>query len=77
MPTIIQADPFKKFFDKLSLEDKKRTAKAIRLLAANPRYPSLQIHQIEGTEFWEAYVSNKIRLVFKRNSDTCVLYAVG
>jgi mRNA-degrading endonuclease YafQ of YafQ-DinJ toxin-antitoxin module len=73
MPTIILSDPFRKFFDKLSDENKKKTVKAIRLLADNPKHRSLQVHQIKGTDFWEAYVNGDIRLVFKRNSDTYVL----
>jgi mRNA-degrading endonuclease YafQ of YafQ-DinJ toxin-antitoxin module len=65
------------YLTKFSDETKKKTVKAIRLLADNPKHRSLQVHQIKGTDFWEAYVNDDIRLVFKRNSDTYVLYSVG
>lgn len=77
MPTIILTDPFKKDFQKLSSSEQKQSKKALRFLADNPKHPSLQIHRIKGTVFWEAYVNKDIRIVYEQNSDTLILMAIG
>ncbi len=40
-------------------------------------YKSLQIHQIEGTDFWEFYVDKGYRCIFKREGNIYKLYFVG
>jgi mRNA-degrading endonuclease YafQ of YafQ-DinJ toxin-antitoxin module len=75
MPTIILTDPFKKDFLKLSTIEQSK--KSLRFLADNPKHPSLQIHKIKGTIFWEAYVNKDIRIVFEQTSDTLTLMAIG
>jgi mRNA-degrading endonuclease YafQ of YafQ-DinJ toxin-antitoxin module len=77
MPTIILTNPFKVDFKKLSKVEQKQARKSLRLLADNPKHPSLQIHRIKGAPFWEAYVSKDIRIIFERNSDTLILHAIG
>lgn len=77
MPTILLTDSFKIDFDKLTEIEQKQARKALRLLAEDPRYPSLQIHKVRGTSFWEAYVNMNIRLIFENNGDTLVLHAIG
>ncbi|GBF34162.1 hypothetical protein DCCM_3274 [Desulfocucumis palustris] len=77
MPTIILTEPFEKDFWKLSGIERKQSGKALRFLSDNPRHPSLQIHRIKGTLFWEAYVNKDIRIIFEQNSDTLVLHAIG
>ncbi len=49
----------------------------MRFLADNPKHPSLQVHRVRGTSFWEAYVNMDIRIIFEQNSDTLILYAIG
>jgi mRNA-degrading endonuclease YafQ of YafQ-DinJ toxin-antitoxin module len=44
--------------------------------ADNPKHPSLQIHKIKGTIFWEAYVNKDIRIVYEQTSDTLTLMAI-
>jgi len=77
MPTIILTNPFKKDFLNLSAIEQSQSKKALRFLAENPKHPSLQIHKVKGTVFWEAYVNKDIRIIFEQNSDTLTLMAIG
>ncbi|CEP67452.1 Uncharacterized [Moorella glycerini] len=77
MPQIIRTDSFLEQFQELSKEAQKHVLKTIRFLAQNPCHPSLKIHRIKGTPFWEAYASISIRVIFERTGDTLVLLACG
>ncbi|MEB3102326.1 type II toxin-antitoxin system RelE/ParE family toxin [Ferviditalea candida] len=77
MPTILLTDSFRSDFDTLTGIEQKQARKAIRLLAKDPKDPSLQIHKVRGTVFWEAYVNMDIRLIFEHGNDTLVLHAIG
>ena len=77
MPTLILDDDFKEDIKKLSKIEQKQSTKALRLLAMNTKHPSLQIHKIKGTDYWEAYVNKDIRMIFEQNSDTLILIAIG
>lgn len=77
MPILILEDDFKEDLQKLSKVEQKQSAKALRLLAMNTKHPSLQIHKIKGTNYWEAYVNKDVRIVFEQNSDTLILIAIG
>lgn len=52
----------------LSPTDQKRVLRAILLLDANERYPSLNVHQLKGdlAGFWAAYASKSLRITFRR-----------
>lgn len=77
MPTLIVTDPFKRYLKELSTIEQKQSSKALRLLAENPKHPSLQTHKVKGTPFIEAYVNKDIRLIFEANGDTLILHAIG
>jgi len=77
MPTIILTDPFKEDFFQLSVKERKQARKALRFLAENPKHPSLQVHKIRGTPFWEAYVNKDIRIVYQAEKDILTLHAIG
>jgi hypothetical protein len=64
-------------YDALPKDIKKKFAKQITFLKANPLHNSLQIHQIEGTEFLEFYVDKGYRCIFKREGNIYKLYYVG
>ena len=69
-----------KFFaycDELPKEIKKKFKKQLTYLSRNPKHKSLQIHQIEGSEFWEFYVDKGYRCVFKRDGNRYELHYVG
>jgi mRNA interferase RelE/StbE len=52
--------------------------KALRLLAADPRHPSLRVKKMQGTtDIWEARASRSLRLTFDMRDDVMVLRNVG
>lgn len=77
MPKLTRTKTFKELFLKLTKVEQKQGAKALRFLAENPKHRSLQVHKMEGTDFWEAYVNDDIRIIFEHNGDTFVLRAIG
>jgi mRNA-degrading endonuclease RelE of RelBE toxin-antitoxin system len=64
-------------FDGLSKDIKKKFKKRLGYLKENPQHKSLQIHRIQGTDFWEFYVDKGYRCVFKRDGAVYKLYFLG
>jgi mRNA-degrading endonuclease RelE of RelBE toxin-antitoxin system len=64
-------------YDALPKDIKKKFEKQIAFLKTNPMHNSLQIHQIESTDFWEFYVDRGYRCIFKREGNVDRLYYVG
>ncbi len=55
-----------------SLQD--TTKRKIKLLAENPRHPSLNVHRVDGTDgVWEAYIDMSHRLTFEYQDGGIVL----
>ncbi len=79
MPEIELTDTFHKGYANLPPEIKKKTKKALRLLAENPRHPSLRSKPIEGAKgIYEARVDRKYRFTFERlHGDVLRLRVVG
>lgn len=77
MPEIILTDTFLEGFRKLSPSEQKQARKAIRLLNENPRHPSLQVHIIKGTDFWEVYVNMDVRMIYLPESNVYTLMTIG
>jgi len=78
----VKVPPFKLFFEIIFLEsyarlgtsEKKAIDKAIKILADNPRHPSLNIHKAKnvggkystgGRDVFIAYASKKLRFTFE------------
>lgn len=52
--------------------------KAIRLLAENPRHPSLHLKKIQGTSgIWEARVDRGCRMTLEISADAFILRNIG
>ncbi|MGQ3685678.1 MAG: type II toxin-antitoxin system YafQ family toxin [Candidatus Loosdrechtia sp.] len=64
-------------YDSLPKETKRKFKKQLIHIKDNPKHNSLQIHKLEGTDFWEFYVDKGYRCVFKRTGNTFYLYYVG
>lgn len=64
-------------YDDLPKDIKKKFKKQIVLLSDNPKHPSLRIHKLEGSDFWEFYVDDFYRCVFKHEGSIYKLYFVG
>ena len=77
MPDIILTETFLTGFRRLSSAEQKQARKAIRFLGENPHHPSLQVHIIKGTNFWEAYVNKDIRMIYLSESGLYTLMAIG
>lgn len=74
---IILTEPFEKDFWTLSKAEQNQSRKTLRFLADNPKHPSLHVHRIKGTPFWETYVNMDIRIVFEQSGDRFILHAIG
>ncbi len=79
MPEIVTTETFEKCFCKLPKEIQKKVLKTIRLLAENPRHPSLQTKPIQGAQgIFEARVDRNYRLTYERlRGDVLRLRVVG
>jgi hypothetical protein len=67
MPEIEQTEFFRNAFSKLPPEIGKKVIKALRLLANDPRHPSLQSKPIEGVPgVYEARVDRNYRMTYER-----------
>ena len=52
--------------------------KQLRFLGENPRHPSLNIHRIRGSSgYWEFYIDDAYRCVFRREGNLYQLIAAG
>ncbi|KJR44004.1 hypothetical protein MCHI_000103 [Candidatus Magnetoovum chiemensis] len=63
-------------YDSLPKEIKKKFQKQIQLMQQNPKHKSLQIHKIEGADFWEFYVDKGYRCIFKQDGSLYKLYYI-
>jgi mRNA-degrading endonuclease YafQ of YafQ-DinJ toxin-antitoxin module len=69
---------FERAYVALEAGQTEQVDKALRLLAADPRYPSLRTKKMEGWKgIWEARASESLRLTFEMQGDTIRLRNVG
>lgn len=79
MPTVETTERFEQSFLSLPPEIQKKLLKVLRLLAENPRHPSLQTKPIQGARgIFEARIDQSYRLTYQRlPNDTLLLRAAG
>ena len=71
---LIITNRFKKAYQQLPLEVQNKVRKAIRLLDEDPRYPSLRIKPIQGTDkIYEGRIDRKYRFSFEFDGDDKIL----
>lgn len=72
---------FKKDYQKLPNQIKKKVKKQLRILSQNPSHPSLRVKKMKGksgnSQFWEARVDRFWRMSFQRIKDEIRLCRVG
>ena len=69
---------FQRDYKKLPRHIQKETDNALRLLADNPRHPSLRIKKMQGTKgIWEGSVTMAYRFTFHLEGNTVVLRRIG
>ncbi len=77
MNEIILTHRLKDDFKSLLPAIQKKLKKQIKFLAENPKHPSLQIHRIVGTPYWEFYVDRSYRCIFRQEGNAYYLLGVG
>jgi len=69
---------FRRDFQDLPPDVQVRAERAIRLLAGNPRHPSLRSKKMQGVEsIWEASVTLAYRITYEVSGETLVLRRIG
>ena len=77
MPKIKFTKRFLKLFARLPAPIQEKVKKQIRMLADNPRHPSLQTKPIQGTEgIYEARVDQNYRMTYEREAEEPLLLRV-
>jgi mRNA-degrading endonuclease RelE of RelBE toxin-antitoxin system len=62
----VRSERFKQAFRSLPKEIQKKAARALRLMAEDPSYPSLVVKKVRGYKgVWEARVDLNFRLTFQ------------
>ena len=79
MPEIELTESFHRWYARLPDKIKKKTQKVLRLLAENPRHPSLRSKPIVGAKgLFEARVDQKYRLTYEHlPNDVLQIRVVG
>jgi hypothetical protein len=71
-------DGFRTDYDSLREELQAKVDKALALLLANPRHPSLCVKKMQGRlGIWEARVDRQHRMTFRIEGDLYVMRGVG
>ncbi len=71
-------DRFRRAYTDLTDADAERVDQALRLLAKDPRYPSLRVKRVQGTEHvGEARASVSLRITFEMHGGLLILRMVG
>lgn len=68
---------FVRAYTRLTSDEQRQVDAHLRLLAENPRHPSLRARRFAGSDLWYARVSRDIRLLYRVAADTAVLVDVG
>lgn len=75
MYATLSTPTFDKAYKKLikdDLEKEKRTKKAIKLMCADPFYPSLKSHKVNTRNFgerWSSWITGDIRIIWDFDAD--------
>jgi len=65
---ILVSEDFVRMLDSLSFSMRDIVRRKIRLLAENPRHPSLNVHplhQVKERDIWDCYISDSMRLLYE------------
>ena len=79
---LIRTNQFKREFKKLPQHVREQTLKKLKLLASNPRHPSLRIKKIRGTvkgykDVFEGSITRNYRFLFRVEGDSYILLTCG
>ncbi len=74
---VVFTERVKQDYQQLPPTVQEKFKKQVRFLVDNPRHPSLKIHRIQGTNYWEFYLDRAYRVVFRQDGATYYLLAAG
>jgi addiction module RelE/StbE family toxin len=77
---ILVSEDFVRMLDSLSLSMRDIVRRKIRLLAENPRHPSLNVHplhQVKERDIWDCYISDSMRLLYEIEEGKLHLWDLG
>ena len=75
---LLRTERFDRAYQSLQPETREKVNKALRLLAADPRHPSLRLKRMHGKPAaWEARVDRQHRMTFEIQGDLYVMRNVG
>jgi len=75
---ILFTEQFEQAYEKLTYTEKRSVCKALTLLDTNPKYPSLSVKKMEGTQnIWESRPSKRLRMTFEMVGETIIMRNVG
>ena len=77
MSEIVLTQRLKGDFQSLPSAVQKKLKKQIKFLSVNPSHPSLKVHRIEGTPYWEFYIDRSYRCIFRQDGQLYYLLAAG
>lgn len=68
-----------RFLKNLKSYERAKVEQKIRLLLANPAqpHPSLKAHRMQNGGFWEFYLSDRHRIIYRWKADTLELHEIG
>jgi len=72
---IVLTETLRRGYQHLPVSVQAKFQKQLKLLAQNPKHPSLKIHRIK--DHWEFYVDKKYRCLFQQESHIYILKFVG
>lgn len=75
---VLLTERFQRAYQSLGAKDQGQVNKALRFMAQDLRYPSLQVKKIQGTKgIWEARASRSLRITFQIEQGSILLRNVG
>ena len=78
MMRLFYTERFERAYASLDDAQAEVVKKALRLLAANPRHPSLRLKKLQGTtDIWEARANRSLRLTLELRGEVILLRNVG
>ena len=76
---VFMSKDFDKAFRQLQPQKQKIVRQKIDFLRVNPKYPSLNVHQLSrlGKDIWEMYLDRGARLLYEIRGQSLILWQVG
>jgi mRNA interferase RelE/StbE len=74
----IYTERFKKFYKRLTDEEKKALQKKLLILKKNPYHPSLRTKKVQGTgKIFECSITMAVRLTWQYEGESLLLRVIG